>query len=100
MNVLIFRDFSGFFRINFAIFNVKNNLKIKQKGFCFRAGPTWVRHGTQGHAGPPGAYAARCDVCIFIYIVSIWFIVHISLPIIGNTLPLISVASYKPAFFF
>ena len=42
-----------------------------QKGFIFRAGPRgrdvalWVTW--QRHAGPRDAYAARCDVCIFIY---------------------------------
>ena len=40
-----------------------------------------------------------CDVCIFIYIVSIMSIVHISLPIIGNMLSLLSVAYYKPDWF-
>ena len=74
MNFLIFRDFSGFFWINFAIFNVKNDLKIKQKVGIILAGPrgcdvackaTWQRH-----AGPRGAYATRCDM-LFIYIVII-----------------------------
>ena len=51
-----FSNFLGFFwifLINFAIFNVKNDLKIKQKGFCFRAGPTCVQRGTQGHVTEP-----------------------------------------------
>ena len=48
---------------------------------------------TQAHAVP-----TRRDVtyALFIYIINIGVIVHISLPIIGNTLPLISDVSYKP----
>ena len=47
-------------------------IKISQKGGNYRAGPTWMRRGTQGHVaephGPTQAPASReCDVCIFIF---------------------------------
>ena len=83
MNFLIFRDFSGFFRINFAIFTVKIELKISKKGSNFAGDPhgcdvahkaTWQRH-----VGPRGAYATRFNVCIFIFIIHILVIVHISI---------------------
>ena len=75
MNFLIFWDFSRFFRIIFAIFNVKSELKISKKSFNF----AWDLRGCdvtgkamwQRHAGPRGAYATRCDVCI-IYISHIY----------------------------
>ena len=65
------------------IFNVKNNYKKRKKGGIFARDPhgcdvarkaTW-----QHHAGPRGAYAARCDVYI-IYTLLLRVIVHISIP--------------------
>ena len=83
MNFLIFRDFSAFFRINFVIFNVKNELKISKKGFNFARDPRGcdvTRKATwQCHAGPRDSYAARCDVCIFMFIIHILVILHISI---------------------
>ena len=48
----IFRDFFRIFLINFKILNVKNNLIKAKRGF-FRAGPMWMRRGTQGHVAAP-----------------------------------------------
>ena len=85
MNSQIFRDFSRFFWINFVIFNVKSDLKISKKGGLFARGHV----GATWHSGPRGsttrayvsAYVAqRWHVCIFMFIVSIWVIVHISIP--------------------
>ena len=81
MNFLIFRDFSGFFKMNFAIFNVKNDFKISKKGGVYSRGATWMRRGTQGHVaaprGPTRVPTWRgCDVFIFIIIIRV--IVHIS----------------------
>ena len=53
----IFRDFFWIFSEIISIFNNKNELKNDKKRFIFRVGPTWMRRGTQGHAGPRGAYA-------------------------------------------
>ena len=55
MKFLIFRDFSRIFRICFRFLRIKNNLKKKRlkRGVNFRAGPTWVRRGTQGHVAKP-----------------------------------------------
>ena len=53
MNFLIFRDFLDFseFIFEFKLFKtIKNNNK---KGGYFRAGPTWMRRGTQGHVAEP-----------------------------------------------
>ena len=69
------------------IFNVKNDLKIKQKGGFIRAGPRGcdvaLRATWQHHVGPRGAHAPptrhRCDV-LFIYIIIIWVIILISIP--------------------
>ena len=56
--------------------------------------------GVTWHARPCGRAMRRDVTCaIFIYIVSIWFIVHISLPIIGNTLTLIFRSHYMPDHF-
>ena len=57
-----FRDFSGFFRIfNDFIFYL-NRFKIDKKNkkifFC-RAGPAWMRRGTQGHVAAPRGPAQR-----------------------------------------
>ena len=53
MNFLIFRDFSGFFRFYFRFKTFKIIKKNDKKGDDFRAGPTWVRCGTQGHVAQP-----------------------------------------------
>ena len=37
---------------NFAIFNVKNDFKIRKKG-VYSHGATWMRRGTQGHVAAP-----------------------------------------------
>ena len=68
MNFLIFRDFSELI----LRFLMIKTIKIKaKKGFIFARDPrgcnvarkaTWQRH-----AGPHGAYAAQCDVHIYIY---------------------------------
>ena len=61
MNFLIFRDFSRFFLINFVVFNVKNDFKIRKKGGFIRAGSrgcdVTLRATWQRHVGPRGAYA-------------------------------------------
>ena len=70
-----FSNFQGFFQIFlnlFSIFKEFKAIKKGQKGDYFRAGPTWMRRGTQGHvAEPRGPTRApmwcRCDVCIFIF---------------------------------
>ena len=54
---LIFRDFSGIFRIYFRFKSIKNNEKNDKKGVSFRAGPTWVRRGMQGHVAEPRGLA-------------------------------------------
>ena len=58
---------------------------------------TWLAR-PRGSAMRAHAAPMRHDVTytLFIYIVHIGVIVHISLPIIGNMLPLISDISYKP----
>ena len=64
MIFLIFRDFSGFFSINFAIFNVKNDLKISKKGGLFAQGhvdATW-HSGPRGSATRTHAAPTQCDV--------------------------------------
>ena len=88
-----FRDFSRFLWINFAIFNVKNELKISKKGLIFAPGhvdATW-------HSGPRGsatrahasAYVAHMWHMCIIYIYRKYrVIVHISIPIIGTKLTL------------
>ena len=53
MNFLIFRDFSGIFRICFRFKSFKIIKKINKKGVYFRAGPAWMRRGTQGHVAEP-----------------------------------------------
>ena len=55
-----------------------------------------MRRGTQGHvAAPRGPTRRGCDV-LFIYIVIIWVIVHISIPYLEFKLTLLKVASYIP----
>ena len=51
---------------------------------------------TRAHAEP----TRRCDMCIFIFIVNIGVIVHISIPIIGITLTLNSAHIINPINFF
>ena len=53
MNFIIFRDFSGILRIYFRFKSIKKNSKNNKKGVYFRAGPTWVRRGRQGHVAEP-----------------------------------------------
>ena len=53
MNFLILREFSRIFRIYFRFLRIKKNLKRLKRGVNFRAGPTWVRRGTQGHVAKP-----------------------------------------------
>ena len=53
MNFLIFRDFSGIFRIYFRFKTIKKKFKKNKKGVYFRSGPTWMRRGTQGHVAEP-----------------------------------------------
>ena len=51
------------FRNFFQIFNNKNKLKNDKNDFIFRAGPTWMRRGTQGHvAAPRGPTRRLCGV--------------------------------------
>ena len=45
-----FRDFSDFI-FDLKTFKIIN--KKKKKGMSFRAGPTWMRRGTQGHVAAP-----------------------------------------------
>ena len=49
----IFRDFFWIFLNLFRFLIIKINLKNDKKGFIFRAGPTWMRRGTQGHVAAP-----------------------------------------------
>ena len=61
----------------FSIFNPLKQLKKKnKKGVYFHAGPTWMRHGTQGHvAEPRGPTRARAwhggDTCAYTYLLVI-----------------------------
>ena len=67
----IFRDFFRIFLISFTILHIKNDLNKREKGEYFHAGPTWMRHGTQGHVAAPRGPTQRCDGCalfIFSYI--------------------------------
>ena len=73
MNFLIFKDFSGFFLIKFAILNVKIKYKKMQKGFIIPRGSTWMRRGTPGHVAAPRKPTRRLrgkvtSVNIYIYI--------------------------------
>ena len=79
MNILFLGIISVFFWLILRFLNVKNNL-IKAKKGVFRAGPTWMRRGTQGHVAAPrgptlrlrGAYAAMWhirNIYIYYYIV-------------------------------
>ena len=49
MNFLFLGIFFWIFLINFTILNIKNDLNKRQKAGYFRAGPTWMQRGTQGH---------------------------------------------------
>ena len=93
MNFLIFRNFLDFAEFIFYFKSIKT-IKIRAKSGLFSRG---THVDAMWHARPRGrakqAHTAptRRDVtcALFIYIVSITFIVHISLPIIGNTLSLL-----------
>ena len=70
MNLLIFRDFFEFI-LDFK--SIKTIKKINKKGFIFCAGPTWMRHGTQGHVVEPREPRRAPtwrggDTCVHIYI--------------------------------
>ena len=45
-----------------------------QKGFLFRAGPTWMRRGTQGHVATPRGPTRRLrgDVTHYLYLYIYW----------------------------
>ena len=79
MNFLIL----GFFWIFSEFIFDFSVLKIIQKGekrVYFRAGPTWMRRGTQGHVaeprGPTRAPAWRDVTNIYIYIYIYMYIYH------------------------
>ena len=71
MNFLIFRDFSGFFEFIFDFLMIKTIKKRGKTGYIFARDPLGcevaLRATWQRHAGPCGAYAARCDVHIYNY---------------------------------
>ena len=105
MNFLIFRDFFRFF-LEFSEFifdlNLLKTIKNDKKGVYFRAGPTWVRRGMQGHvAEPRGPTRAPAwsggDTWHYLYlIVLIYGYSTYSLPIIERELlTLTSVTCYK-----
>ena len=66
----IFRDFFEFFLIfNDFIFYL-NPFKINKKNktiFYYRAGPAWMRRGTQGHVAAPRSPAQRLRGAYIIY---------------------------------
>ena len=73
MNFIFLRIFSGFFWLILRFLNDKNNLEMQKKGLYFRAGPTWMRRGMQGHVAAPRGptWHLRGDVKdadIYIYI--------------------------------
>ena len=47
------RFFPNFSEFIFDFFMIKTNKKKRKKGEDFRAGPTWMQHGTQGHLAVP-----------------------------------------------
>ena len=71
MNFLFLGIFSEFI----SILNNKNEFKNDKKLFIFRAGPTWMRRGTQGHvAAPRGPTRRLRGVYIYIYIYIIYIL--------------------------
>ena len=55
-----FRDFSEFFLISNDFIFYLNRFKInKNKKNILRAGPAWMRRGTQGHMAAPRGPAQR-----------------------------------------
>ena len=48
----------------------KINKFFLQKEFNYRAGPTWVRRGMQGHMAEPRGPAQRLRGVIYLYIYS------------------------------
>ena len=98
-----FSNFKGFFshfsEFIFNFFMIKTNKK-KEKGVDFCTGPTWMRCGTQGHVAAARGPTRRDMTCIFIFIVIIWVIVHISIPYSEFTLTPIFNAPYIPTCFF
>ena len=48
-----FRDFFWIFLNLFSIFKVLKTIKKGKKGLFYRAGPTWMRRGMQGHVVEP-----------------------------------------------
>ena len=71
-----FRDFLWIFLNLFLIFKVLKTIKKGKKGLFYRAGPTWMRCGTQGHVAEPHGPTRvptwhRCYTCAYIYLLII-----------------------------
>ena len=64
----IFRDFFRIFSELLSIFLTIKKNKINAKRFYFRAGPTWMRRGTQCHVAAPRGPTRRLRGVIFIFI--------------------------------
>ena len=66
----IFRDFFWIFLNLFRFLNNKNELKKGgQKARKFRAGPAWMRRGTQGHVAEPRGPTRRLRVYRYLYFI-------------------------------
>ena len=61
-----FYNFRDFFWFNFDLNRLKWIKKKSKKWLIFRAGPAWMRRGTQGHVAAPCRPAQRLRGAIYI----------------------------------
>ena len=88
----IFRDFFRIFWLILRFLNDKNDLQKSKKGFIFRAGPTWMRRGMQGHMAALRRPTRRLRgvmsiIYIYLYIGLIYIVFRLSIEIINPLKP-------------